>query len=235
MPKKTATKPSDETSATKAARTRERILDAAAHVLSRKGFAGTRLSDVAVQAELQAPAIYYYFSSREDLIEEVMWAGLARMHQHLQAALDALPAELDPMDRLMAAVDEHLRYQLSISDYATAAIRNSGQLPEKIRSRQLVEENTYGDIWRDLVDDVRRAGQLRDDLDPRTARMLVLGALSWTAEWWNPLRGSLDELVRTAQSLVRHGLAPVPQGEGGGTAQAAGQKARTRRKSAPAA
>ena len=41
----------------KSARTRTRILDAAAHVLSSKGFAGTRLSDVAEYAELQAPAI----------------------------------------------------------------------------------------------------------------------------------------------------------------------------------
>ena len=39
------------------------------------------------------------------------------------------------------------------------------------------------------------------------ARMLVLGALNWAAEWWNPRRGSLDTVVRTAQSLVRHGLA----------------------------
>ena len=41
------------------------------------------------------------------------------------------------------------------------------------------------------------------------ARMLVLGALNWAAEWWNPRRGSLDAVVRTAQSLVRHGLGPV--------------------------
>jgi TetR/AcrR family transcriptional regulator, cholesterol catabolism regulator len=39
----------------KSARTRQRILDAAAYVLSRKGYAGTRLSDVAGQAEIQAP------------------------------------------------------------------------------------------------------------------------------------------------------------------------------------
>ena len=44
-----------ETTDSKAARTRERILDAAAHVLSRKGYAGTRLSDVAEQAQIQAP------------------------------------------------------------------------------------------------------------------------------------------------------------------------------------
>jgi hypothetical protein len=51
----------------KSARTRERILYAAAHVLSRKGYAGTRPSDVADQAEIQTPAIYYYFASRDDL------------------------------------------------------------------------------------------------------------------------------------------------------------------------
>jgi hypothetical protein len=36
--------------------------------------------------------------------------------------------------------------------------------------------------------------------------MMVLGALNWAAEWWNPRRGSLDTVVRTAQSIVRHGL-----------------------------
>jgi hypothetical protein len=33
---------------------------------------------------------------------------------------------------------------------------------------------------------------LRPDLDPMAARVLVLGALNWAAEWWNPRRVSLD-------------------------------------------
>jgi len=44
------------------------------------------------------------------------------------------------------------------------------------------------------------------------ARMMVLGALNWAVEWWNPRRGSLDTVVRTAQSLVRHGLGPRQAG-----------------------
>ena len=80
-----------EETSSKSARTRERILDAAAHVLSRKGYAGTRLSDVADQAEIQAPAIYYYFPSRDDLIEEVMWSGIAHMRKHMIRVLAALP------------------------------------------------------------------------------------------------------------------------------------------------
>jgi TetR/AcrR family transcriptional regulator, cholesterol catabolism regulator len=207
-----------EETGSKSARTRERILDAAAHVLSRKGYAGTRLSDVADQAEIQAPAIYYYFPSRDDLIEEVMWTGIALMREHVTKVLAALPSGADPLERIDAAVEAHLRYSLEISDYTTASIRNAGQVPENIAIRYAAEASLYGDTWRKLLQDADNAGLLRSDLEPRAARMLVLGALNWAAEWWNPRRGSLEVVVRTAQSLVRHGLA-APQGEGAGGAR----------------
>src|ERR1700756_1226895 len=194
----------------KSARTRARILDAAAHVLSIKGYAGTRLSDVAEYAELQAPAIYYYFPSREDLIEEVMYAGIADMRRHLQGALDALPPQTSPIDKILAAVEAHLRHQLELSDYASASIRNAGQIPEHLRTRQLKEEAGYGRIWRRLYDEAHADGQLRGDLDARHAQLLVVGALNWSVEWFDPRRSSVDTIVSTAQVLVRHGLSPAP-------------------------
>src|ERR1700682_1470866 len=160
----------------KYARTRARILDAAAHVLSIKGYAGTRLSDVAEYAEIQAPAIYYYFPSRDDLIEEVMFCGIADMRKHLLEVLDALPPESSPLDRIMAAVEAHLRHEVELSDYTTASIRNSGQVPERLRTRQLEEEAGYDAIWGRLFDDAADDGQLRSDLDPRMAQALVLGS-----------------------------------------------------------
>jgi TetR/AcrR family transcriptional regulator, cholesterol catabolism regulator len=202
-------KKSDE-SLPKSARTRSRILNSAAHVLSVKGYAGTRLSDVADYAELQAPAIYYYFPSREDLIEEVMYAGIADMRRHLQAALDALPPETSAIDKILAAVEAHLRHELELSDYASASIRNAGQMPEHLRARQLKEEEAYGRIWRRLFDAARADGQLRDDLDARLAQLLVIGALNWCAEWFDPRRSSVDTVVSNAQVLVRNGLSAVP-------------------------
>jgi TetR/AcrR family transcriptional regulator, cholesterol catabolism regulator len=195
---------------TKSARTRGRILNAAAHVLSVKGYAGTRLSDVAEHAEIQAPAIYYYFPSRDDLIEEVMYAGIADMRRRLQSVLDALPPDASPMDKILAAVEAHLRHELELSDYASATIRNAGQIPESLRTRQLKEEAAYGRIWRRLFDEARAAGELRDDLDARHAQLLVLGALNWAAEWFDPRRSSVDTIVSNAQVLVRNGLSPAP-------------------------
>jgi TetR/AcrR family transcriptional regulator, cholesterol catabolism regulator len=197
----------DQVPESKSALTRARILDAAARVLSANGYAGLRLTDVAAEAEIQAPAIYYYYASRDDLIEEVMWAGIADMREHVVRALGDLPDDTPPLDRLLAAVEAHLRHALEISDYTTASIRNAGQVPLSIRKRQILEEERYGEVWRKLVNDLAREGRLRPDLDLYIAQMLVLGALNWAVEWWNPRRGSLEVVVANAQSFIRHGVA----------------------------
>lgn len=190
----------------KSARTRLRILDAAAEVLSARGYAGMRLSDVAEKADVQAPAIYYYFASREDLIEEVMYSGIAQMREHLVTALDALPDGTSPLERLAVAVEEHLRHELELSNYATAAIRNAGQVPEAIRHRNTEEQRAYGEIWAHLLKSAQEAGELREGTDLHMAQMLVIGALNWTGEWWDPKRGNIEALVSNAKSFVLNGL-----------------------------
>ncbi|ORB76440.1 hypothetical protein BST46_30110, partial [Mycobacterium timonense] len=58
--------------------TRARILDSAALIFRNKGYAGTRLSDVAAAANTQAGSLYYHFPSREELVEEVLRVGQER-------------------------------------------------------------------------------------------------------------------------------------------------------------
>jgi len=190
----------------KSERTRGRILDAAAHVLSRKGYAGTRLTDVAALAAVQTAAIYYYFASRDELIEEVMWAGAHRVRTEVERALTALPPDTPPLDRIDEAVRAHLVCELEISDYATASIRNAGQVPEHLRVRPAAEEHLYSALWRDLFHAARESGALREGLDVSVSRLLLLGAMNWATEWWDPQRRSLDELVHATQLLVRHGM-----------------------------
>ncbi|MDN5914015.1 MAG: TetR/AcrR family transcriptional regulator [Pseudonocardia sp.] len=207
MPRRTP-RPEPEAPGSKSAQTRGRLLDAAATVLARKGFTGSRLVDIAEQAQVRAPAIYYYFPSREDLIEEVMFVGAEAMRTHLADALAALPPGTSPTERIAAAVASHLHHELEISDYSRAIIRNGNQLPEQVGDRAMAEVAGYNEIWRGLVADLAAAGQLRSDLDPAVARMMVLGSLNWAVEWWAPERGPIDELIRTAQSMVLHALRP---------------------------
>lgn len=203
-------RPGEETvTEPKSARTRRRIMDVTARMLSQRGYNGTRLQDVAREAELQAPTLYYYFSSREELIEAVVRDGVATMTRHVTTVLECLPPGTPPMERIAAAVEAHLRLSLEISTYTTAAIRNTGQLPDHMRERQQAAEAEYAAVWRDLFRAAETAGVLRGGVDTRTARLLVLGALNWASEWWDPERGSLEGVVRTAQTIVHQGLSDI--------------------------
>ncbi|MEU7812857.1 TetR family transcriptional regulator [Pseudonocardia sp. NPDC049154] len=188
----------------KSARTRARILEAAATLLSERGYAATRIGDVAELAEMQGPALYYYFASRDELIEEVIATGQRGVVAHVTAALDG--AAHDPLDRILAAVAAHLEYVLTTSAFASASIRNFAQLPEEVQQRQVRFRQAYGDIWRALFREAERVGDLDPVLDVHAARMLVIGALNWTCEWWDPGKGSLDDLVSAARRFVRDAL-----------------------------
>lgn len=214
MARKTATsgdhavQPDDDASGSKSARTRQRLLDSAATVLARRGYAGTRLQDIAEEAHIQAPAIYYYYPSREDLIEEVMLTGASAMRAHMEKTLAELPPDTHPAARIEAGVESHLRLELEISDYAKAITRNANQLPDHMTARVMAEVQAYYEIWRGLIDDLAAAHQLRSDVNPSVARMLVLGALNWTAEWWHPERGPIEEVIATTKSMVLYALRP---------------------------
>jgi AcrR family transcriptional regulator len=193
-------------SAATADTTRERLLRAAAAVLAERGYGQTRLGEVASRAGLRPPAVYYYFDSRDDLVAEVMRVGQRRAREHVEDAVRATAGGW--LDRVDAAVEAHLRIQLELSDFAAAVTRNAGHVPAPVRAALQEESDGYHDTWRRLLAGARRAGELRDDLDPTVARMLVIGALNWAVEWWRP-ELSVDAVVATACRMIHQALAPI--------------------------
>lgn len=194
----------------KSARTQERIRAAAARVLSERGIATARLGDIAAAAGVQAPAIYYYYASREELIEDVIRLGQIGTETRVTQALDELDADTPALEKICVAVEEHLRALHELSDYTTAAVRNVGQMPTEMRERMRADQRRYGRVWKRLFEEARDRGELRPGLDLRTAQLLVIGALNWTPEWWADSPVTLDTLVTTACELTRRGLAADP-------------------------
>ncbi|HZX11366.1 MAG TPA: TetR/AcrR family transcriptional regulator [Acidobacteriota bacterium] len=61
--------------------TREKILRVAKKVFARKGFDGARVDEIAQKAKVNKALIYYYFKSKEEILEEIM-------KQFLEESLD---------------------------------------------------------------------------------------------------------------------------------------------------
>lgn len=196
---------------TKSARTRQRILDAAAAVFREQGYANARLSDIAERAGIQTGSLYYHFASREELVSEILRLGIETAWRHVRDALTTLPPTATPLDRLAAAIRAHTAAVLEISDYSSAQARIVGQVPPEVRQGHLADQRRYGAFWNELLNAAAAAGQIRADANRFVTRMLVLGALNWTAEWYDHGRGpSAAAVADQATALLIHGLASEP-------------------------
>lgn len=186
---------------------RRQILDAAAGVLARRGYAGTQLSEIAEQAGTQPGSLYYHFQSREDLIEEVLQQGVTLSFARARAVVEALPARASAAERLEAALRAHLKFQLVESDYARGAVRSIGQYPQDMWSRINVKFRAYGKFFDGLIAAAMKTGQIDPGADRGALRMLILGAANWAPEWYRS-GGSLsaDQIADLLIRLIFRGV-----------------------------
>ena len=192
----------------KSERTRQRILDAAAKVFREHGYANARLADIAAAAGMKTGSLYYHFVSREELVAEILHLGITTAWDHVREAVDTLPPTATPLLRLATAVRAHMLAVLEIGDYASAQTRIVGQVPPEVLQGHLSEQREYGAYWNELLVAAANAGALRADTNLFVARMLILGALNWTAEWFRPERQTTAaEIAEQAVATVLGGLA----------------------------
>lgn len=191
----------------KSSATRLRILDATARTLRNKGYAGTTLNEIALAAGLQAGSLFYHFGSKDELVEEVLDVGMLRVHEAVQASQARLAAGAPHRVCIRAAVEAHFATLLERGDYTSANIRIFGQVPEEIQRRHLRLRRAYAAMWRRLLTDAQKAGALRHDIDLGLVRMLLLGALNWSVEWYKPGRESVRALSDHVCLMVFDGIA----------------------------
>jgi AcrR family transcriptional regulator len=193
--------------------TRARILDAAAQVFYENGYAGTRLADIAAAADLRAASLYYHFESREDLVIELMRLAWERTYEFVCRSVEQLPARSSHLDRLAVAMSAHLVSALEKGTHTAAVIEIMGQVPEGVRRQSLVDQRKYIAYWRAILQGAASTREIRSDLDLFAMLMMILGALNWTADWYDPRdKPSPQDIAAELAAVVIDGLATVGKG-----------------------
>ncbi len=190
----------------KSVRTRKRVLAAAARVFRQQGYAAASLRQIADAADMQAGSLYYYFDGKEALAEAVMDRGVAEAQRSAEAAINRLDDAADEIDVIVAAFSGHLTYLLEEADFAVATLRMLQQTPDAVRTRHLKKQKAFGRFYGDLFDRARDAGLIDPFFDLSALRMLLLGALNWSPEWFDRRGLSADDLVAQLGRMLRSGL-----------------------------
>lgn len=186
---------------------RRRILDIAARLFREQGYAAVSLRVIAAEAGMKAGSLYYHFASKEDLVVEILDEGIRTVQAGVEAALAELDGR-DPRAVLRGAISAHLGSLLRQSDYTSANVRIFGQVPEAVRERSMAARRDYETLWDGLL--ARLHGEVSGG-DPakgklRFARLMILGALNASLEWFDPTRGSVEALAAQYADLIWDGL-----------------------------
>jgi AcrR family transcriptional regulator len=196
----------DTAQISKSEKSRDSILEAAAKLFRRQGYSATTLRQIAATAEIKAASIYYYFDSKEAILDEVLHRGLLSVFDSVKTALKEA-GKVSHRRRIGLAIEAHLVALLEASDFTSANIRIYGQLPEHLKKPHRPLRRAYAKYWDQLFLAARRAGEIRADIEIVPLRIFVLGALNWTIEWFN--FGSKDavlDLARRTELLIFDGV-----------------------------
>ncbi len=192
------------------------ILDAALTVFVEKGFAATRLDDVAVAAGISKGLLYRYFDNKAELFKEVI-------RQTLVTTIRDVGDRARASASAVAALDMFLEQMIAIAIDARRSaipklvISESGSFPE-LAVFYLAE--VIGPGLQQLAGLVGRgveSGELRK-VNPELAAKSIIAPLLLSVIWrhtfarYDSKRFDPDALIRQHRDILLHGLAAPTSG-----------------------
>ena len=189
------------------ASTRARLLEVAASLFARDGYAGVSMADIAGAAGLTAAAIYNHFGSKDDLFI----AATTNMYEEIAGAFaEAASVPGTWRQRLFAMLDmasDVYREDAVLQRLGEVAQVKAHQDP----ARYNAINNAYvvvQQVFRDVMADARAAGEVPADLDAAMAgdllcSMVLMGISGVTHAY--PSQADFDVLVRAFKLFVGDG------------------------------
>ena len=180
---------------------RGELLRSAAKLFRRKGFDATSTRDIAAAVGMQSGSPFYHFKSKGALLYAVMDEGMRRAIERQQKALAAAPAGLGPDARLRILIRNHFDVLLGPgSDFIPVMLYEARSITPRQRAALAELQSEYEAPWVPVLEALHRAGRLKAEV--KLARLLIFGALNWSAQWYDRRKGaSLDELTNEAMKL----------------------------------
>lgn len=185
---------------------REAVIRAAARAFRTNGYHNTTIDQIAATLNVSKPTIYYYVTSKVELLFECFVAGLERIRDSIRRSqATGSPAH----ERLDGVVRE---YALAIaSEYGWCMVRAedldlSAEMSRKIKAfKSEIDQGI-----RRLLREGMRDGSI-GNCDPKMTAFALAGALNWIAHWYREDRSmSAAQIADSFVEVFAAGLGPRP-------------------------
>jgi AcrR family transcriptional regulator len=163
---------------------RDELLELAATMFAERGLRATTVRDIADAAGILSGSLYHHFSSKEEMVDEVLRGFLDWLFDRYQQIIDTEPNPLARLKGLfMASFDAIEHHHAEVVIYQDEAKRLSGQprfdYVEELNRRQRK-------MWVEVLTEGIAQGHFRPDVDVDLAYRFIRDTTWVSVRWYQP-------------------------------------------------
>jgi AcrR family transcriptional regulator len=183
---------------------RDAVIRAAAREFNRKGYHNTSLDDIAARLEVTKPTVYYYVTSKEQLLFECFLAGVEQIHAAFREVRDLAAPGRERLNAVLRHYGEAVA-----SEFGWCMVRAEDQDLSPAMSRHIKALKSEIDQGiRRLIRDGVQDGSI-GPCDPKMAAFALAGALNWIAHWYREDRSLTGaEIADAFVTIFEAGMRP---------------------------
>jgi AcrR family transcriptional regulator len=170
----------------------QRILKTSARIFAEKGYHRTSVRDIARAAKMSLAGLYYYFTTKEELLYLIQERCFVTL---LDRWGQAAKSDMDARTRIRVFAENHLSFFLHNMHEMKVMAHEDESLTGAFNEKILVLKRRYVKVVMDLIAElqVREGGP---GIDLRVATFSLFGMMNWIYTWYQPRRDlSLPQLM----------------------------------------
>jgi len=152
----------------------------AAHLFREKGYHATSMNEIARAVGLQKASLYYYVSSKEDLLFRTSQQGIVTLNR---AVAEIVATNLPADEKLRRAIAAHVQVLCQNMDLMAVFLRERRSLPVSLQREILAEGKRYEQMIQQILQEGMASGQFRS-ADVIMTSYAILGATNWLHQWF---------------------------------------------------
>jgi AcrR family transcriptional regulator len=178
------------------------IANTAAKLFSSKGYVATSMEDVAAAAKISKGSIYYYFSTKDEILDYILSTFMDAVLENAGHDLQEID---DPEERIRIIILRHVTTYTGDMYLAKTLMQEAHNLPAAKHKKIKVKEREYFRIVFGALSSYLNNDADRDRLTVLTFNLL--GMCNWLFSWYDPKKSiGPEQLARLIFDTFMNGL-----------------------------
>ncbi len=160
---------------------RDAVLRMAVQLFLDEGYHRATLNDVATRLNITKPALYNYFTSKEDILAECYRRGQEMIEASIEAIDKSGGGGLDKLRQMIRSYAH-----VMTTDFGMCLVRlDDRELSDATRANVRRAKRKYDTAFRSYITRGIADGSIVA-CDPKLATLAIAGSLNWIGQWYRP-------------------------------------------------